>query len=88
MRDHPFKTSASFRGGGGVGGEGGVTPLSTFAVSMGMGMGLRKADVCNVRFLVLMKKKIEKEVSKLFYAIPSLCCIFFLCNSLFNGLIV
>ena len=75
MRDHPFKTSASFRGG--VGGEGGVTPLSTFAVSMGMGMGLRKADVCNVRFLVLMKKKLRRKFLNYFMQFPLYVASFF-----------
>ena len=81
MRDHPFKTSASFRGGGGRG-----NPIVD--VCRLDGYGSQKSRRLQCPFPGINEKKIEKEVSKLFYAIPSLCCIFFVCNSLFNGLIV
>ena len=38
--DHPFKTSACFRGGG-------MSPLPTFADARGVSRGLRNADVSN-----------------------------------------
>ena len=39
-RDHPFKTSALFRGGG-------VSPLPMFSDSRGVARGLRNANVSN-----------------------------------------